>query len=408
MYLLSDVITYVRRIIKTPSNQSITDQLIIDYINRFWTADVDARVQLYDFKTKYQFETIPLICDYNMPVYSIQTESPSPSSLSSEISYYPVYQGLIGTSYVNGIQVPNYIQRDAFWKIWPNYLQALTQVATGDGVTTTFNFTVPYFPAIPGHVDMTGVIAAANGGTIVDPIFANVNSVPTQIPYSSIFPGVYITYQSAEGGVVTIADSGIFWNGATGAQLTGLLIQYSNQTASGGFNPNPFGWQNLTSDVVNGITYNNTVNYQSGQIYVNFPSAPANGTAIQVQSYYYQTGLPRAILYYNNILTLRGPPDIPYLIEIDAYLTPAAFLNSTDSLQFGYMSEYIARGAARKILSDIGDWEQFNLYEPLFIEQERLVWKRSQRVYTSSRTGTIYSELQGPQSSLSSIGQGAT
>jgi hypothetical protein len=90
-------------------------------------------------------------------------------------------------------------------------------------------------------------------------------------------------------------------------------------------------------------------------------------------------------------LTLRSPPDKQYLVELAAYLTPAAFLRSSQAIQFGYMCEYIARGAARKILTDVGDWDQFNAYEPLFIEQERLVWKRSQRQWTATRTETIYS-----------------
>jgi len=52
-------------------------------------------------------------------------------------------------------------------------------------------------------------------------------------------------------------------------------------------------------------------------------------------------------------------------------LSPAAFLSTNQAAPFGYMCEYIARGAARKILSDTGDVEQFNFYEPLFMEQER-------------------------------------
>jgi hypothetical protein len=89
---------------------------------------------------------------------------------------------------------------------------------------------------------------------------------------------------------------------------------------------------------------------------------------------------------------MRSPPDKQYLVELEAYLSPAAFLNTTQAIQFGYMCEYIARGAARKILSDTGDVEQFQFYEPLFREQELLVWKRSQRIWTSSRTQTIYSQ----------------
>ena len=79
-------------------------------------------------------------------------------------------------------------------------------------------------------------------------------------------------------------------------------------------------------------------------------------------------------------------------MELDAYLTPAGFLASSQAIQFGYMCEYIARGAARKILSDTGDWEQFNAYEKQFLEQRTLVWKRSQRQFTANRTQTIYSQ----------------
>jgi hypothetical protein len=96
-----------------------------------------------------------------------------------------------------------------------------------------------------------------------------------------------------------------------------------------------------------------------------------------------------------------------YLVEMEAYLSPAAFLNTAAAIPFGYMAEYIARGAARKILSDTGDWEQFNTYEPLFIEQERLVWKRSQREFTATRTGTIFSDLEG-QNNFSGSNIGST
>jgi hypothetical protein len=88
---------------------------------------------------------------------------------------------------------------------------------------------------------------------------------------------------------------------------------------------------------------------------------------------------------------MRAPPSQQYLVELDAYLSPAAFLSTGQAIPFGYMSEYIARGAARKYLSDVGDTEQFMFYEPLFKEQELLVWKRSQRQWTATRTQTLYS-----------------
>jgi hypothetical protein len=396
--LLSDIITYVRRLIKSPSNAQITDDLIIDYINRFWLMDMDARLQLFDLKTKYQFQTTPGIDQYNMPLYNVQTE-PGNQTIAS----FPVYQGFSQTCYANGVQIPFYTQREGFWNVWPNYIQSLNPEFYGDGSTTTFQLNLPYFPAIPGHVDMTGIIANINAGSPnQDPIFANGFTLNASgnisIPTTSFFPGVYIAYVNPNGSNTVICDSGVFLSSGTGNDLYGLLMQpgnppYGNLPLGNGILPNQYS------------TTLNTVNYNTGVVNVTFPTPPPAQTPIQVQCYFYQQGIPRAILFYNNILTIRPPSDTQYLIELDCYLTPAAFLSSGSAIPFGYMAEYIARGAARKMLADTGDIEQFQFYEPLFKEQEMLVWKRSQRQFTATRTGTIFSESQG-QSSGNSIGQG--
>ncbi len=419
MNLLSDIITYVRRIIKSPSNATITDALIIDYINRFWLLDMDARMQLFDFKTKYSFQMTPGIDQYNMPLYSAQIESAN--GQNQTIASYPVYQGFRDAAYVNGIQIPFYGTHDNFWNLWPNYIQPLQPVAIGDGSTTNFQFFLPFFPAIPGHLDITGIIAYTKGmGVVQDPIFRNDFPVlqntsvtpPIDLPYISLpststYPGVNITYQNDNGSITTITDSGLFLesNPMTSPQvllntdLYGLLMNTGNP---------PFG-----NTVLNGpggqfnyyTTTSNTVNYVTGEVNVNFPSPPAAGSNIQVQCYFYEQGIPRAVLFYNNCLTFRPPPYTEFFVELDCYLTPAAFLNSAQSFPFGYMTEYIARGAARKILSDTGDVEQFMFYEPLFREQENLVWKRSQRQFTTDRTNTIFSQTQG-QTNVNNIGQG--
>jgi len=391
MFFLSDVVTYVRRIIKSPSNASITDDLIIDYINRFYISDVDARIQLFDLKKKYQFQTSPAVDRYNMPLYSVQTELGG-----QQIGMYPVYQGFLGPAYINGVAVPLETQKKSFFNIYPNIVQNLQVVATGDGVTTNFNIQLPILgnPSPPnpplsgvlrGHIDTSGVIAS---GSNIDPPVNNTLLVNALAPYSgnSIIPvtsvdaAVFITSIDATGANIVVSDSGQF---LTGNVNYGLLMSpgaapYGNAPLSGGY-----------------TTTSNTVNYLTGEINVNFPTPPGNGNNINVQCFYFQTGLPRAILYYNNTITLRSPPAMQYLVEMDAYMTPAAFMNTSDALQFGYMAEYLARGAARKILSDTGDVEQFMFYEPLFKEQELLVWKRSQRQWTNNRTETIYSQGSG-------------
>lgn len=395
MNFLSSIITYVRRIVKTPSDALLSDNLIIDYINRFYINDVDARIQLFDLKSKYQFQTAPGYDRYNMPVYQIQTE-PGPQ----QISYYPVYQGFLGPSFINGIQVPFETQENQFYNIWPNVVTQQQVVAVGNG-GSSYNFTFPVAPnnttpinppiqyILRGHVDMAGVIVnASTTGNLQDPIIAN--TINTAIPTTSIFPAVYLTSQAADGSSVVVCDSGQFLTGNTeyGLLMSPGKAPTGNTALSGGYSPTL-----------------NTFNYYTGTGQVTFPKAIPQGVNISAQCYLFKTGLPRGLLFFNNYITLRTPPDRQYLVEMEAYLTPAAFLNRANPVQFGYMSDYIGRGAARVLLSDVGDWDQFNAYEPMFKEQEMLVWKRSQRQFTATRTQTIYSQgINQGQSGFNSLG----
>lgn len=353
--------------------------------------DVDARMQLFDLKKKYQFMTQPAVDQYNMPLYSLQTEPGSQS-----IGMYPVYQGFLGPAYINGIAVHFETQKNIFFNAYPNIVQYMQQVGTGDGSTTNFNLTFPIIggqnPPNPplngilrGHVDTSGIIAT---GTNVDPPVGT--TFNTLIPVTSVDAKVFITSIDNNGANIVVTDSGQFLSTDVnyGLLMTPGAAPFGNTALSGGYS-----------------TTLNTVSYLTGTANVTFATPPANGSPINVQAYYFQTGLPRGILFYNNTLTLRSPPNTQYLVELDAYLSPAAFLSTSDALQFGYMAEYIARGAARKILSDTGDIEQFQFYEPLFKEQELLVWKRSQRQWTATRSQTIYSQgMNWNQTGLNNIG----
>lgn len=462
MNLLSDIITYIRRIIKSPSNAVISDDLIIDYINRFWIMDVDARLQLFDLKTKYSFQTAPGVDRYNMPLYNLQTESGSQT-----ISFYPVYQGFLGPAYINGVQVSFETEKNYFFNTYPNIVQQMVPVAVGNGSSGPYTFTFPIAPGnstpvnppvqaiLRGHIDIAGIVAYSSSiSSNQDPPFVSTLSTNV-IPSTSIDSAVYVTTTDAYGNNVVVQDSGQFLQVSTfnyanvglmmspgsapfgysalpGAYQTsfaitgitqaaqavitstttyqaGQQIQISGVSGMTELNGNTYTVVSVTGTTVTinvdstGFTaytsggtissINNTVNYLTGTITnLFFPVAIPDGVNINAQCYFFQSGLPRMIMFYNNTITLRSPPDQQYLVELDAYLSPAAFLNSSAAVQFGYMSEYIARGAARKILADTGDVEQFQFYEPLFKEQELLVWKRSQRQWTSTRTQTLYSQ----------------
>lgn len=374
---------YIRRIIKSPSNVSITNSLLIDYINRFWINDVDARIQLFDLKKKYSFLTTPGVDQYNMPLYDLQIESPTQNPQT--IQMYPVYQGFLGPCYINGVEVPLYTQKQQFFRIWPNIVQNMQVVTTGNGTAGPYHIQLPILPSVPppnppfnpilrGHVDITGIMATGNN---IDPPLAIGGVFNTTIPVTSVNAQVFLTSIDAQGNNILVTDSGQFLN---------TNVNYGLLMAPG---KPPVGNTSLTPVYT---TTNSTINYLTGEINVTFPVAVPIGNNINAEVYFFQSGLPRGILFYDNVLTLRSVPALAYRVELDAYLSPAAFLNGADAIQFGYMSEYIARGAARKILSDTGDIEQMQFYEPLFIEQEQLVWKRSQRQWTATRTETIYSQ----------------
>jgi len=242
---------------------------------------------------------------------------------------------------------------------------------------------------------MAGIISNSySSGNVQDPPITDV--FLEDIPTTSVYAAVYFTTTDINGNQLLVSDSGQFLQDNVGY---GLLMVPGNA---------PFGNVGLSGGYSVSL---NTVNYATGVANVTFcasdgsPVVVPAGTPINAQCYFYEQGIPRAVLFYNNVITIRPPPNIPYRIELAAYLSPAAFLNSGAAIPFGYMAEYIARGAARKILADTGDVEQFTFYEPLFKEQETLVWKRSQRIFTSTRTGTIFSETQG-QTNYNNLGAG--
>jgi len=347
--------------------------------------DVDARIQLFDLKSKYQFQTQPGVDKYNMPLYNVQTETTNPIQT---IGMYPVYQGFIAPVYINGIQVPFQTQKMQFYNIWPNVVQNLGVVITGDGTAGPYSIQIPILPGntppnpplegmLRGHIDIEGIIAT---GVNQDPPVINSASFAgalSLVPTTSIDSAFFITTLGSDGSNVVVADSGFFLQGN---------INYGMLMTPG---TAPFG-----NSVLPGVysTTSNTVNYLTGQVNLTFPVSIPSGNNINAQCFFFQTGLPRGFLFYDNMITLRAPPDVQYLVEVDAYLSPSAFFNTSAAIPFGYMAEYIARGAARKILADTGDTEQFQFYEPLFKEQETLVWKRSQRQFTSTRTESIYSQ----------------
>jgi hypothetical protein len=337
----------------------ISDSVIADYVNRFYTYDLPERIQLLELKRQYTFETIPNIFEYQAPFTTLTTPSfpanptpppfitnPSPSQSQTVV---PIYNLFTAPVYADGIEMGWYQSPDQFYKVFPELVLNEFPLQ-GNGTTGPYSINFGRAPILRAFIDDLG----------------------------NLLPYVYITAVDAAGSQQYIVDSGY-----VDSSGQGILIQ-TDAT-----------FQNITGSPLLGTPPSSggagIVDYINGTATFTFSTSVSSGINIESQTSPYSAGFPRICLFFNNIFKLYPVPDRAYKIQCNAYVSPTVFFNTSGSVPFAYMSEYIARGAARKILSDTGDYEQMQFYEPLFREQENLVLRRSDRQRSTQRTPTIFS-----------------
>jgi hypothetical protein len=363
--IFSDIITWVRRIIKSPSPQTISDATLSDYINRFVNYEMPERILLIELKRQYVFETQANVFEYQAPYFG--NSSPTFLSNSAPPPFFnnptppatlpqtpvPMFQEFRPPIYADGVKMGWFQTNDQFYNIYPELVQNEIPIE-GDGTTGPYSVTLGRSPILRGFIDELG----------------------------NLQPYVFITFVDSAGDQHYIVDSG-FLNSSG----LGILIETDStfqNIAGASFTPvgtyPPTGGGAGTMDYVNGIL---SFTFAS--------TAVPSGASINVQTSPFSSGFPRTCLFFNNIFRLYPVPSRPYRITVDAYITPSVFFYTSNSIPFAYMSEYIARGAARKILSDNGDYEQMQFYEPLFREQENLVLRKTSRQNAIPRTPTIFS-----------------
>lgn len=117
---------------------------------------------------------------------------------------------------------------------------------------------------------------------------------------------------------------------------------------------------------------------------------PREFYAIWPETQTYQPQRPTYVLYYNNELTFRGPPDRDYLIKIAAYQVELQITNPDYSapyqgLQQDYLYRYICYGAALDIFSDFGEMDRWNEIQPAYRRYRALVYSRTYSQYQNQR-----------------------
>ena len=357
--IFADIETWVRRIIKSASAQAISSAVIADYVNRFVNYDLAERIELFELQRQYTFETVANVFEYQAPFFPATTANfpgnsnpppfignPSPSQQQTVV---PVYQNFKPPIYCDGVQMGWFQSLQQFYNVFPELV--MNEFPTqGDGTPGPYTVNFSRTPILQGFIDDLG----------------------------NLKPYVFITALDSAGNQQYIVDSG--YKDSTGL---GILIQ-TDAT-----------FQNIIGAPLLGSPPNSggsgTVDYINGTATFTFVSNVGDGLNIETQTSPFSAGFPRICLFYNNIFKLYPVPDRAYKIQVDAHITPSVFFNTQASIPFAYMSEYIARGASQKILSDTGDWDQFERYKILFQEQENLVLRRTSRQKSTQRTPTIFS-----------------
>lgn len=132
----------VRRITKSPSQQQLSDAEIDEYVNTFLLYSFPEELRLQTLRTNYVFYTDPYIDTYNFDVDNFVSVEP------------PVYVG--------GYECWYTMSQTEMYRIYPK-VAFVTQVATGDGVTTAYTFTLSATPVLRNQVTISA-ITAANAG----------------------------------------------------------------------------------------------------------------------------------------------------------------------------------------------------------------------------------------------------
>jgi len=92
---------------------------------------------------------------------------------------------------------------------------------------------------------------------------------------------------------------------------------------------------------------------------------------------------PTYVLYYNNELTFRGPPDTDYLIKMAAYQVEIQITDGV--LNQDYLYRYICYGAALDIFSDFGEMDKWREIWPAYQRYRALVYSRTVSQYQNQR-----------------------
>lgn len=331
----------VRRLTRSPSPTQITDAQIDEYVNTFIQYDLPEHLRLFSLRTTHSFTTQPYQDTYPTDVTSFAGAISNPlyDFKNKFITVHPPF-------YIAGYESFFTQSQTDFFRIYPKLQSLIDTHLRGNGITQTF----------------TGIIRPPGGLTPA----GKTSLLQHEVLISS----------------VDINNNGL-------AKVDRPLVgAYGNNLSQG----NLYDTGSIPEVPPTLVDSTNTIDYVTGAFTVTFPSPPANGEKIMVQTVPVQVSRPMGVLYYNNTFVVRPVPDQPYTINFEAYIRPTELLTSNQKPELEQWHQWISYGAAKKVFEDRMDMESVQMIMPEFKQQERLVLRRTLVQQSNEEVATIYND----------------
>lgn len=145
------IIKKVRRLTRNPSEAQLSSISITGYIDNFILYDMPAHVKLDSLKTVFTFYTNPNQAEYETVIGITHT--------SDTFYHFKDYYTNVGAPVYVGGEKASFTQ--SFTEFYDNYpkKEQRVEIATGDGVTTTFTGTISQVPMLKDFVYVSTVDA---------------------------------------------------------------------------------------------------------------------------------------------------------------------------------------------------------------------------------------------------------
>lgn len=381
--------TKVRRLTTSPNESSLSTNSIDQYLNNVINTDFPYAIKIDQLRSVYTFFTEPYRDRYPIDVNYNQGVRP------------PVYfEGILGTLFKDRTQFFN------LWPKWPTKFQQGTSQLEGviTGISQpdlNTSITSPNHNLSTGAViliDNVSGMTQLNGNaytiTVLDSNTFSLNGIDNTSfgtytgggtwvsnvqTFSFVIPGPFLSKEVVIGGVdvfgnpITINDNGVgILQYLNPNPIVSIPLQNLNPAQPGMYNINT-GNPGLLNPTNIG-----TVDYVTGQINFTLPFGISLGDdqLFTIWVSQYQPGRPYCLLFWNNEMQIRPVPKLIHKVEVETYLTPVQFLNSTDVPILNQWAQYIAYIASMEILRDRNDFEGVENLREGMMRQEGLVLER--------------------------------